>query len=147
MLINLIPPPLPSHHNRFTAIFPGPPGWAGARRELLDVMVQGKINRGRYTDNPAERHSIRTNQCPPPPTPTFYRLDALPVAQPTVSEHWRQKHWRQNYSRSSQSTAALITTSFQTWYQNILMLLVYWPAWISQLFYQKVQAIPLKQTR
>jgi len=24
------------HHNRFTAIFPGPPGRAGARRELLD---------------------------------------------------------------------------------------------------------------
>ena len=22
------------HDNRFTAIFPGPPGWAGARREL-----------------------------------------------------------------------------------------------------------------
>jgi len=29
----------PSHHNRFTAHFPGPPGWAGARRELLDLMV------------------------------------------------------------------------------------------------------------
>ena len=40
------------HHNRFTALFPGPPGWAGARRELLDCMVQGKINRGRHTDHP-----------------------------------------------------------------------------------------------
>jgi len=28
------------HHNRFTALFPAPPGWAGARRELLDFMVQ-----------------------------------------------------------------------------------------------------------
>ena len=35
------------HHNHFTALFPGPPGWAGARRGLLDFMVQGKINRGR----------------------------------------------------------------------------------------------------
>ena len=61
---------LPStiHHNRFTALFPRPPGWAGARRELLDFMVQGKINRGRHTDHPAGRHSIRTNQCPPPPS-------------------------------------------------------------------------------
>jgi len=33
------------HHNRFTALFPGPPGWAGARRELLDFMMQGKINK------------------------------------------------------------------------------------------------------
>jgi len=56
-------------HNRFTAHFPGPPGWAGARRELLDFMVQRKINRGRHTDHPAGRHSIRTDQCPPPPSP------------------------------------------------------------------------------
>jgi len=48
------------HHNRFMALFPGPPGWAGARRELLDFMVQGEINRGRHTDHPTGRHSIRT---------------------------------------------------------------------------------------
>jgi len=80
----------PTNHNRFTALFPGPPGWAGARRELLDFMVQGKINRDRHTDHPAGRHSIRTNQCPPPPSPLFHRPDALPAAQPTVSKHWRK---------------------------------------------------------
>jgi len=48
-----------SHHNHFTALFPGPSGWAGARRELLDFMVQGKINRGRHSNHPAGRHSIR----------------------------------------------------------------------------------------
>jgi len=78
------------HHNRFTALFPGPLGWAGARRELLDFMVHEEINRGRHTDHPAGRHSIRTNQCPPPPSPAyFYGQDALPAAQPTVSKHWR----------------------------------------------------------
>jgi len=51
------------YHNYFAALFPGPPGWAGARGELLDFMVQGKINRGRHADHPAGRHSIRTNQC------------------------------------------------------------------------------------
>ena len=76
--------------NRFTALFPGPAGWVGARREPLDFMVQGKINRGRHTDNPSWRNSIRTNHRPPTPSPIFYRLDALPVAQPTVSKHWRQ---------------------------------------------------------
>jgi len=30
-------------HNRFTALFWGPPGWAGARRELLDFMVQERL--------------------------------------------------------------------------------------------------------
>jgi len=59
------------HHNRnhFTALFPG--------TELLGFMVQGKINRGRHTDHPAGRHSIRTNQCQPPPSPPIediYRL-------------------------------------------------------------------------
>ena len=63
------------HRNRFTALFPGPPGWAGARRELLDFMVQGEINRGRHTDHPAGRHSIRTNQCPPPPSPHYFFTD------------------------------------------------------------------------
>jgi len=82
--------PPPPHHNHFTALFPGPPGWAGARREFLDFMVQGKINRGRHTDHLAGRHSIQTNQCPPPPPPYFLRPDALPAAQPTVSKHSRQ---------------------------------------------------------
>jgi len=80
-----------NHHNRFTALFPGPPRWTGASRELLDFMVQGKINRGRRTDHPAGCHSIRTDQCPPLPSPhIFYRPDALPAAQPTASKHWRQ---------------------------------------------------------
>ena len=66
--------------------FYGP--FSGARRELLDFMVQGEINRGRHTDHPAGRHSIRTNQCPPPTSPhSFYGPDALPAAQPTVSKH------------------------------------------------------------
>jgi len=69
------------------------PGWAGARRELLvDFMVQGEINRGRHTDHPAGRHSIRTNQCPHPPSPIFFfGPGALPAAQPTMSKHWRHR--------------------------------------------------------
>ena len=59
----------PPHHNRFMALFPWPPGWAGARSKHLDFMVQVKINRGRHTDHPAGHHSIQTNQCPLPPSP------------------------------------------------------------------------------
>jgi len=70
--------------------------WCQKRtRELLDFMVQGKINRGRHIDQPVWRHSIRAKQCPPPPSPIFYMPDALPAAQPTVSKHWRQ--YRQKY--------------------------------------------------
>jgi len=77
------------------ALFPAWPGWPSTRRELLDFMVQGKINRGRHTDHLAGSHSIWTNQCPPPPSPIFNRPDALPAAQPTVSKHWRQSLYRQ----------------------------------------------------
>jgi len=78
------------HHNRFTDLSPGPPGWAGARRELLDFRVQGKINRGRHTDHPARRHSTGlTSAHLQHPHIFFYRPDALPAIQPTASKHWR----------------------------------------------------------
>jgi len=92
---------------RFTALFPGPPGWAGARRELLDLMVQGKINRGRHADHPAGRHSVRTNQCPPLPSPHFLQagcpscrptnsvkaLKAFRILQKKLKPHWWLANW------------------------------------------------------
>ena len=94
-------------HNRFAAIFPGPPRWAVAGRELLDFMVQGKINRGRHTNHPAGRHSIRTNQCPPPPSPPYFLQAGCPSCRPTNSvkalkatgafrlgrRRWSSPHW------------------------------------------------------
>ena len=51
-------------------------GLYGAREDLTEA------------DTPIiRRHSIWTNLCPPPPSPIFYRPDALPAAQPTVSKH------------------------------------------------------------
>jgi len=47
-------------------------------------MMQGKINRGRHTDNPAGRHSISTNQCLPPPIPPFLQA-GCPSCRPTNS--------------------------------------------------------------
>jgi len=35
--------------------------------------VQVKINRARHIDHPPGRHSIRTNQCPPTPSPNFFQ--------------------------------------------------------------------------
>jgi len=100
-------PPLP-HHNRFMALFPGLPMWAGARRELLDFMVQGKIYRGRHTDHPAGRHSIQTNQCPTPPIPHFLQV-GCPSCRPTftVSKHC------QTASINGRSRLGVIKTEMQ----------------------------------
>ena len=45
--------------------------------------MQGKINRGRHSDHPAGRYSIRTNQCSTPPSPNFLtgRMPFLPPNQ------------------------------------------------------------------
>ena len=45
------------------------------------VVTTGAISRAKLQSN---RHHQQTN------TQFFYRLDALPVAQPTVSKHWRE---------------------------------------------------------
>ena len=76
-----VPPPLP---HQFYALFPAPPGWACTRREPLDFMMQGKINRGWHTDHPAGCHSIRTNHSPPPPSPIFLQA-RCPFCHPTDS--------------------------------------------------------------
>ena len=51
-----------------------------------------KINRGRDTDQPAGRHFIRTNQCPPPPSPHIIFTGWMPFLPPNqqASKHWRQ---------------------------------------------------------
>jgi len=63
-------------------------------------MVQGKINKGRHINHPARRNSIRTKQCPAPPSPcleikpvgiiiagVFHRLEDLPVILLALSKH------------------------------------------------------------
>jgi len=74
-----------SHHNHFTALFRDHPG-EPMPEKLLDFIVHRKINRGRHTDHhhPAGRHSIRTNQCPPPSSPIFLQA-RCPSCHPTNS--------------------------------------------------------------
>ena len=106
-LLRQIPPPPPQP-------FYGPFSWTtrvSRCQKRLDFMVQAEINRGiRHTDHPAGRHSIRTNQYSPLPSPIyFYGPDALPAAQPKVSKHWRQlmrsKFFRGQALQNSSSNA------------------------------------------
>ena len=67
-------------HNHFTALFPGLPGWADARRKLLvDFMVQGKTTE-------ADTPTIQVGATPsglisdPPPSSPHFTPDTLPAA-------------------------------------------------------------------
>ena len=77
-------------HTRLTALFPGLPGWAGTRKvkPIWILLKQETVNgsdiswaigksapRSREITMPAPHHSV------------FYRPDALPATQPTVSKH------------------------------------------------------------
>ena len=73
--------------------------------------MQGKINRGRHTDHPAGRHSIRNNQCPLPPSPIFTgRMLFLPPSQQCQSIDGTdmlllplQNHTKSKHSKTSSS--------------------------------------------
>jgi len=62
------------------AIFPGEPGLAG----YIEAKDDGSDGDLELYDVQSSSHIVTTNK----PTPNFfYRPDALPVAQSTVSEH------------------------------------------------------------
>ena len=71
------------------AVFPGGPGLAGTNVSILDFIgpkgdgggVDNWTTRAIKKDVQSSSQIITTNK----PTPRFYRPDALPVAQPIVS--------------------------------------------------------------
>jgi len=80
-------------HTRLTALCPGLPGWAGTRKVkpiwilLKQETVSGSSNSWAICKSAPRTRQITTPA--PPPLSFFYRPDALPAAQPTVSKHWR----------------------------------------------------------
>ena len=69
------------------------------QKRTSGLMVQRKINRGRH--RPPGWAPLHPDQPVPTSTmpPFFYWPDALPAAQPTVSNHWRilYKHYKNHY--------------------------------------------------
>ena len=66
--------------------FPGEPGLAG----FIEAKDDG--SGGDYWSYKTCKAPVKSS----PPTkqhPMFYRLDALPVAQPSMSKHWTEKWW------------------------------------------------------
>ena len=70
----------------FNGHFPGEPGLADRcllKQRMMEVVVTtGAICHAKLQSNHYHQQSS---------TKSFYRPEALPVAQPTVSKHWREK--------------------------------------------------------
>jgi len=66
-----VPAPPQLHHNHFTTPFPGPPGWAGARRKLLLDFYDAR------EDNKRQTHRLISNPHPSVP-PFLHQMPFLP---------------------------------------------------------------------
>jgi len=73
-------------HTRLTALFPGLPRWAGTRKvNPIWILLKQETVSGSGISWAICKSAPRQH-----PTTVFYRLDALPAAQPTASKYWRQ---------------------------------------------------------
>jgi len=71
------------HHSHFTALFPDHLGEPVPEENFWTLWCKGRLSEA-DTTHPAESHSIRTNQCPPPPSPIFLQA-GCPSCRPTNS--------------------------------------------------------------
>ena len=81
-------------HTRLTALCPGLPGWAGTRKvKPIWILLKQETMSGSGISWAICKSAHRSRQItmPAPHHSVFYRPDALPVAQPAVSKHWRQQ--------------------------------------------------------
>jgi len=80
-------------HIRLTVLCPGLPRWAGTRKvKPVWILLKQESASGSGISWDICKSARRCRQITMHPTTQFfYRPDALPAAQPTVSKHWRQK--------------------------------------------------------
>ena len=83
-------PPTYYYYIRLTALCPGLPGWAGTRKvKPIWILLKHEIVSGSGISWAICKSAPRSRQItmPAPHHSVFYRPDALPAAQPTVSKH------------------------------------------------------------
>ena len=83
-------------HTRLTALCPGLPGWVGTRKiKQIWILLKQETVSGSGISWAICKCAPRSRQItmPAPHCSVFYRPDALPAAQPTVSKHWRHNKY------------------------------------------------------
>ena len=80
-------------HTHLMALCPGLPGWAGTRKvKPIWILLKQQTGSGSGISWAIYKSAPRSRQInmPAPYHSVFYRPDALPATQTTVSRHWRQ---------------------------------------------------------
>jgi len=78
---------LPQHHNRFMALFLGPPGEPVPEENFWTLWCKGRLTDA-YTQTIRLGTTLSGLTMPTSTiSPFSYRPDALPAAKPTVSKH------------------------------------------------------------
>ena len=81
-------------HTRLTALCPGLPGWSGTRKaKPIWILLKQETLSGNGISWAICKSAPCSRQIttPAPHRSVFYRPDALPATQPTVSKHWRRR--------------------------------------------------------
>ena len=139
-------------HTRLMALCPGLPGRASTRKvKPIWILVKQETVSGSGIGWTICKSAPRSRQIttPTPNCSVFYRPDALPATQPTVSKHWRQtdRHTHHSYIISTATvqvnlssldalwTWGIIDTIFSVAQQDDLptikesLTLMYWELW------------------
>jgi len=84
-----------THTNPFNGLCPGLPGWASTRKvKPIWILLKQKTVSGSGIRWAICKSAPRSRQITmlAPHCSVFYRPDALPATQPTVSKHWDKKN-------------------------------------------------------
>jgi len=120
-------------HTRLAALFPGLPRWASTRKvKPIWILLKQETVSGSSISWAICKSAPHSRQItmPAPHHSVFYRLDALPATQPTVSKHWRHNRltciltikWLYMYlvAISSKLETASNSKPLQNWQHAIL---------------------------
>ena len=106
-------------HTRLTARFSGTTRWAGIRKvKPIWTLLKQETVSGSGTSWDIYKSATRSRQIttPAPHHSVFYRLDALPAAQPTASTHWRQMELNNDSKIERRSESSSVRRCDRRWF-------------------------------
>ena len=123
-------------HIHLTALCLGLPGWAGTRKvKPIWILLKQETVSGSGISWAICKSAPRSRQIttPAPHRSVFYRPDALPAAQPTVSKHWR-RHCStvcNHYMKYTENTNVRVNTEETSMLKIVFLSPIFKIFWVS----------------